>query len=207
MPIHTVRVTLNRLRNRKNQPIKLPFPISPTLRLAQISEGPKFAGVEPIYLKRWSNLNLLSPNVVAGFTSQLQHLAEVAVLGALDVSSVDHAVVALTRYGTPPLTDPVRVTLWQAFGVPIFELYLGPDHSLLAAECEAHEGWHPVPGVAFSVMENGELVIDGAGHNGLRTGLRALVEPGPCPCGRSSLRLLDVESANGPEALFQAVSA
>ena len=57
------------------------------------------------------------------------------------------------------MSDVSRVTLWQGFGVPIFELYLGPDNGLLAAECGAHEGWHLEPGIDCWRYED-ELILD-----------------------------------------------
>jgi len=115
-----MQAKIKRFRARKNPPIQLPFPVSPALRMAQLSAGPKFAGVQPVMLKRFQNLRSFSPNVVAGTASELQRLAELASLGSLDTSSIDHALVVITFYGGKPMTDVVRVILWQAFGVPIF---------------------------------------------------------------------------------------
>jgi hypothetical protein len=207
MLIPKVKANLKRFRSRKNPPILLPFPVSPTLRLAQLSPGPKFANVRPFILKRWSNLQIFAPNVVVGSLSEVQTLADHAALGSFDASSVDHALVILTRYRSKPLNDMARVALWQSFGVPIFELYLGLDHSLLAAECEAHEGWHLASGVGFLTLETGELILDGAGNSGLRTGLRASLDREPCPCGRTSARILDIEQMGRLDPCYLAASA
>jgi hypothetical protein len=99
------------------------------------------------------------------------------------------------------------VALWQSFGVPIFELYLGLDQALLGAECEAHEGWHLAEGISPMTLESGELILDGAGNSGLRTGLCALVEEATCPCGLSSPRVLDVEQMRRIETRYLAVTA
>ncbi len=198
---------MKRLRSRKNPPIQLPFPVSPTLRLAQLSSGPKFAGVQPFKLKRMQDLRTFAPNVVVGSAGELRRFAEQAGSRSLDTSSIDHALVVVTHYGTNPLSDLGRVTLWQAFGVPIFELYLGLDHGLLCAECEAHEGWHLAPGVGCTMLDGGEMILSGGGNNGLRPGFSALLELNPCPCGRSSPRLLDIEQATHPAAHYLAASA
>jgi len=134
-------------------------------------------------------------------------LAEHATSGSFDPSFIDHALVILTHYGAKPLTDVARVMLWQSFGVPIFELYLGLDYSLLASECEAHDGWHLAPGVAFATLETGELLLDGAGNNGLRTGLRASFDETACPCGRTAPRVLDIEHMRHFDRFYLAASA
>jgi hypothetical protein len=206
MFIRKAQANMKRFRGRKSPPIQLPFPVSPTLRLAQLSSGPKFADVQPFRLKRVQDLRTFAPNVVVGSSSELRRFAEQAVSSSLDTSSIDHALVVVTHYGTQPLTDLVRVTLWQAFGVPIFELYLGLDNGLLCAECEAHEGWHLAPGVACTWLD-GEMILSGGGNNGLRTGFTASLDPNPCPCGRPSARLLDIEQPTRSEDRYLAASA
>ena len=208
MSIHCAcRLTWKRIRSRKNPPILLPFPVSSTLRLAQLSPGPKFLGVEPCVLKRWSDLHVLAPNIVVGSLNEMQRLADRAVGGSLDASSIDRALIILTRFGTKPLTDVARVGLWQSFGVPIFELFLGLDQSLLASECEAHEGWHAASGVGFVTLETGELMLEGAGNSGLRTGLRASLDSTACPCGLMSPRVLDIEELRRSSDRYLAASA
>jgi hypothetical protein len=193
MSFREVKANLRRLRASNHAPIPLPFPVAPTLRLARLTPGPNFADAELFVPKRWSDLTAFAPNVVVGSLAKMQSLADRAIAGSVDVSSIDHALVVLTRYGSKPLNDVARVMLWQSFGVPIFELYLGLDHSLLASECEAHDGWHLGPGIGFVILETGELMLDGAGNLGLRTGLSASADQTNCPCGRTSPRVLNIE--------------
>jgi hypothetical protein len=207
MSICKVKADLKRLRSRKNPSIPLPFPVSTTLRLAQLSPGPIFPNVRSFMPKGWPDLQVFAPNVVVASLSEMQRLADHSALGSFDASSIDHALVVLTRYGSDPLTDVTRVMLWQRFGVPLFELYLGFDHSLLAAECEAHDGWHLSPGIGLTTLETGELILDGAGNTGLRTGLRASFEQAPCACGRVAPRLLDIEPIPHLDPRYLAVSA
>jgi hypothetical protein len=207
MSIRNVKANLGRLRSRNHPPIRLPFPVSSEMRLVQLSPGPHFARVRPLVLKQWTHLPLLRPNVVAGSLNELQLLADEVVLHSLDVSCIDHALVVLTRYGSKPLTDMMRVMLWQRFGVPIFELYLGLDESLLAWECEAHEGWHMAPGIGFANMTAGELILDGAGNSGLRTGLSGSLDQSACPCGQTSPRIMNVEPLQLFDECYLAVSA
>jgi hypothetical protein len=206
MSIRKVQNSIKRRRGSKAL-IVLPFPVSPTLRLAQLSPGPKFAGVEPLVLKRWSDLANFAPNVVVGSLIEMQRLAEQRKADGLDVSSIDRALVLLTSFGSKPLSDVARVGLWQAFGVPIFELYLGLDQTLLASECEAHEGWHLSPGIDSVTLENGELILEGAGNSGLRTGLRASMDRTTCPCGLGTTRVLNVEQLRRLDGRYLAVTA
>jgi hypothetical protein len=47
MIVPNVQTKIKRFRGRNNPPIQLPFPVSATLRLAQLSPGPHFEGVQP----------------------------------------------------------------------------------------------------------------------------------------------------------------
>lgn len=207
MSISRVQVNLTRKLSAKTPPIALPFPVSPILKLAQLSPGATFADAEPFIPKRWADLQVFGAHVVIGSLVELQRLANQVRLGLLDMSSLDRALVILTRFGSDPLNDLSRVALWQTFGVPIFELYLGLDQTLLASECEAHEGWHLAEGVTSTSLESGELVFEGAGNSGLRTGLRASIDRNPCPCGRTAPRVLEIGRLARFDEQFVAVSA
>jgi hypothetical protein len=174
----------------------------------QLSPGPRFASVEPKVLKKWEDLQIFAPNVVVGSASELHRMAEQSNAGYLDTSSIDHALVVITHFGCKPLSDMRRVLLWQSFGVPIFELYVALDNSLLGSECEAHEGWHLAPGVGYSFLGNGELILDGVGNNGLIIGFAAAIDSQPCPCGRVSAKLIQLDPSTPRfENRFLAVSA
>ena len=193
-----VKVQIRRFRSRPVARIKLPFPVAPRLRLALLARGPRFESVEPFTPKRWVELESYRPRVLIGRAAELQRLAEHVELGMLDLDCVDHAIVVLTHYGGKPISDVLRVALWQRFGVPIYELYIGPDGSLLASECAAHEGWHLEPGTQFALLDD-ELILDSEGNFGLRTGLTGSLESTPCACGRAGERLLDLEAVSREE--------
>jgi hypothetical protein len=191
MPI--LKVKLNLPQPAAAARVKLPFPASPKLRVAQLSPGPRFDSVSPFTPERWLELEAYRPRVLVGEAAALERLLEQLQLGMLDLACVDRALVVLTRYRARPMSDISRVALWQGFGVPIFELYLGPDNGLLAAECGAHEGWHLEPGIDCW-YHNDELILDGPGNYGLRTGLSATLESAACPCGQTTPRLLNMEA-------------
>jgi len=172
--------------------INLPFPIHPQVRLAQLSENvPTFGVLQPFRPESAVHLQGFRPNILVGTAAELQNLAEQVDLGTVDLSSVDHAVIALTRCGDAPLNDVARVVLWQRFGVPVFEIFTGLDNSILGYECELHEGWHLAPKVAFSELD-GELMLHAPGVTGLHTALSGFITNDKCPCGREGTRLLEM---------------
>jgi len=189
----TVRLKISLPRPAAAARVKLPFPASPKLRVAQLSPGPHFDSVSPFTPERWLELEAYRPRVLVGDVAALDRLLEQVQLGMLELASVDRALVVLTRYRARPMSDVSRVALWQGFGVPIFELYLGPDNGLLAAECGAHEGWHLEPGIDCW-RDGDELILDNPGNYGLRTGLSATIESAACPCGQATPRLVNIEA-------------
>lgn len=184
---------IRRLRRPHNHRRQLPFPAAPNLRVAQLgSAATAFDSVAPFAREHWSELEGFRPRVLVGSPSDLRRVAELSQRGILALDSIDHAIFALTRCGDQPLSDVSRVVLWQAFGVPVYELFVGPRGVLLASECEAHEGWHIEQGATFSAVE-GEIVLETAKHGRSATGLTGRIESEPCACGRAGLRLIGVE--------------
>jgi hypothetical protein len=131
------------------------------------------------------------PGILIGHAARLKSLSEQIQNGSLDLSSVDHAVFVITNCGAAPITDTLRVLLWQSFGVPVYELVSAADGSMLAADCEAQDGWHVQPGVRAHQL-NGELLFETAGIKNLHTGLSAELISQPCACGRSDLKITNV---------------
>jgi hypothetical protein len=173
--------------------VTLPFPVHPQMRLSQLSESaPAFGVLEQLRTDSTTELQGFRPNMISGTAPELQQLAEQVELGTVDLSSVDHCVIALTRCGYAPLSDVIRVVLWQTFGVPVYEVFIGLDNAILGYECELHEGWHLGSRVGF-VELNGELMLDAPGVSGLHTSLGGFVTDDQCPCGRPGQRLMNVE--------------
>jgi hypothetical protein len=103
-----------------------------------------------------------APEAVAGTLEQLETLAGVVEL--------THAAIVLRSESDPRLTEAERERLWRAFHVPAFEQMVAADGTLLAAECEAHDGLH----IASPRLVTPADQIDSS----------------PCPCGRPGARLL-----------------
>jgi hypothetical protein len=173
--------------------LSLPFPVHPLMRLAQLCDSaPTFGLLKPFRAASTIDLQGYRPNMISGASDQLQQLAEQVQLGTVDLCSVDHAIIALTRVGQAPISDVARVVLWQTFGVPVCEIFVGLDNGILGYECELHEGWHLTPNVSFTGL-NGELMLDAPGVTGLHTALSGLLTRDQCPCGRPGRRLLNIQ--------------
>src|SRR6266852_2432342 len=103
------------------------------------------------------------PISIAAPIRELRRLARLGV-------RIHHSAIAFTFQGHAALTDADRDLFWDAFGVPVFEQYLGAHNELLAMECDAHAGLHVVNG-----------------HGGLA------LERALCACGNPAPRLVRVE--------------
>lgn len=182
-----------RFRPQDRSRSRLPLPAVPSQRVAQLSEGTRaFDSAQAFPRNRWEQLETFRPRVLVGSAADLHCVANLAQRHVLDLSSVDHALFAVTRWGSQPVSDVSRVVLWQAFGVPVYELLVNARGALLASECEAHEGWHIERRARFS-LRNGELILDSANRLGRPTGLKGSVETELCPCGRPGMRLMNIE--------------
>jgi phenylacetate-coenzyme A ligase PaaK-like adenylate-forming protein len=189
-------VNIRRFRSQGAFRRKLPRFTVANLRIVQIGSRAYFEGVKVFQPGEWRDIEAYRPRVIAGTAAHLQELAERVELGVIELASVDHAIFVLTGCGDEPVRDVLRVVLWQTFGVPVYELFLGSGGVLAASECETHEGWHVEPGAAFSLL-GGELVFDGFGQKRMRTGLSGTIEIEPCACGRAGMRLMNVERCGG----------
>jgi len=171
--------------------MKLPFLFAPKLRIAEVSSSPSVHGAQGFSYERWSELTAYRPNVLVGTASELQLLLESIERLKFDLSCVDYAVAVLTYSSTQLLDDVVRVSLWHAFGVPIHELLVGPNATLLAVECQAHEGWHIEPEVE-TAFSDGEIVCIIRSNHLVQTGWTGCIEIECCPCGVTSPRWMDL---------------
>jgi hypothetical protein len=111
-----------------------------------------------------------------------------------------HAVIVLAgiEHGAMPEAD--RENLWRIFEVPIFEQCLAPDGSLLAWECEAHQGLHfGGENAIFEQGEQSELIVTSLTDQSnpvirLTTRLTARFECEPCECGLAGKRLIGLSA-------------
>ena len=133
---------------------KLPAAVPSQTRVAQVSSpAALFEGARYFLPAQEAELQAYGPRVLIGSSENLLKLAAHVERRSLDLRQLDRAVFALTDCRDMPLRETARAAFWQAFGVPVYELLLGGDGSLLAAECEAYEGWHIESGITFSASE------------------------------------------------------
>jgi len=115
-------------------------PIDPAPRTAILAPGFRESRLVRVFPEGWNErAKRFDPGSIAGPLEQLWNLA-------LDGWPLEQAVVVFTYAGGTGLSRLDRESLWQAFGVPVFEQYLGPNNQLLATECDAHCGMHVVSG-------------------------------------------------------------
>jgi hypothetical protein len=121
------------------------FPLTPPARVAILDERfvPErsfrcFAPDEHDDMYRWAPQAIAAPLPVA------LSLADQKLQGLADFTDFRIALIVLTELGGDRLED-YRELLWHAFEVPIFEQLRDRDGTVLARECEVHDGLHVEP--------------------------------------------------------------
>ena len=113
-------------------------PMNPTPRTAILAPGFQESKLVRVFPQGWNaEAARFEPSSIAGPVEQLRKLTK------LDLG-LRHAVIVFTYSGEACLSDDDRDSFWEAFGVPVFEQYLGRGNELLAVECDAHTGLHLV---------------------------------------------------------------
>lgn len=146
---------------------------------------------------RWREIPSFAPQLLAGELTFLLRLADKVFGQAFEIPSLDTAVFVLTPLGRNPVSAAERDTLWRAFRVPVYELYVDEANTVLASECEAHEGWHLRHARLKFDLQTRQLVFQkhGLAANPLQTGLSADGLDSICACGDDAPLLRHVRSA------------
>ncbi|MGH9558076.1 MAG: hypothetical protein ACRD30_02475 [Bryobacteraceae bacterium] len=143
------------------------YPIPPAPRTAVLIPGFRRQRKIRVFASGWCEAaRRFAPQSIAGTLAQIDELAHLGI-------SPTHAVIVLGRERDPRLTQQDRDRLWDALHVPVFEQIIAEDCTLLAAECEAHDGLH---------VESPDFI----------TGANQIDET-PCGCGRPTPRLISPE--------------
>ena len=115
-------------------------PMDPAPRTAILAPGFRHTRLVRVFPQGWNEkAKRFNPACIAGRLEQLLAVAH-------DGWPVEQAVVVFTYAGGEELTPSNRESLWDTFGVPVFEQYLNARNRLLATECDAHSGLHVVSG-------------------------------------------------------------
>jgi hypothetical protein len=143
-------------------------PIDPAPRTAILVPGFRETRLVRIFPQGWNErAKRFRPASIAGPLEQLASLAR-------EGWPLEQAVIVFTYAGGPGVSPRDREALWQSFGVPVFEQYLGPRNKLLATECDAHGGLHVVSSLVLSMVSSCEGFP---------------LEHEVCPCGNPAPRI------------------
>jgi phenylacetate-coenzyme A ligase PaaK-like adenylate-forming protein len=144
------------------------------------------------------------PDVLGGYPSVLALLADEQLAGRVDI----HPRVVFTS--SEVSTPEMRRRMADAWGVRPFDMYASTEGGITAVDCEHRRGRHLLEDLVWieNVDEGGEPVPDGQpGARLLLTNLYnrtqpiiryelsdiATIESGPCPCGRTSRRIVAID--------------
>ena len=95
------------------------------------------SGVVRVFAGGWDAATAaFAPAAIAGTWPQIESLIPEKI------PSLTHALIVLARPGERTLSPSQREKLWTVFRVPVFEQIVDERGTLLAAECEAHDGLH-----------------------------------------------------------------
>jgi phenylacetate-CoA ligase len=147
----------------------------------------------------------LNPAGICGTPSFVLHIAETLAEQGTKPTELG---LRYGMFGAEPWTDGVRRALETGLGCPAYDLYglseiVGPG---VSGECEVREGLHiaddhflpeivdPATGEPLPPGRQGELVLTTLTKRGMpvvryRTGDITALNPEPCRCGRTSVRM------------------
>ncbi|MGH7332194.1 MAG: phenylacetate--CoA ligase family protein [Candidatus Rokuibacteriota bacterium] len=128
-------------------------------------------------------------------------------------------------FGAEPWTEGMRAALERAWGFPAFDIYglseiIGPG---VSGECEARDGLHiaddhflpeivdPASGAPLPPGRQGELVVTTVTKQAIplvryRTGDITSLNPEPCRCGRTSVRMARVKGRSDDMLIIKGVN-
>lgn len=157
------------------------------------------------------------PGGVGNAESQVALLAQTGAIGytgtpsflltLLERAREEGLPLALRRafVTAAPLSLSLRLTLEQQFGMAVYQGYGTADVGAIAYECEIHQGWHLIPQMVVEIVQPATGQSQPAGELGevvitrpddvyplvrFGTGDLSLLDDTPCPCGRTTPRLM-----------------
>jgi hypothetical protein len=134
-----------------------------------------------------------APGVLALPLAAALSLAERKLRGLVDLPDTTLAIVIESSLDDAPLATHQRDALWKAFGLPVFEQLRGWDGTIIARECEVHDGLHFDAKTVIASVDGNNLLVTGR-----PTGLSAEIIQEPCECGVETPRLRHVGGKAAP---------
>ncbi|HWE49860.1 MAG TPA: hypothetical protein VG273_08730 [Bryobacteraceae bacterium] len=186
-------------RSARRQLQRFQFPLAMPARVALFENGfspdgaiRQFSPRDAAELKEYVPEALVSPLPLVLL------LADQKMRRLVEFPTLTRAIVVLTSIAGMPITEQQRTLLWRAFGVPQFEQLRGYDGTVLARECEVHDGLH-IDENAVVFQKSGEELIATqlTGESVIlrvRTGLTASIVTEHCECGAETPRLRGLAS-------------
>ncbi len=177
------------------------FPLTIPARVALLEGGfragrnvREFDADDTLCAEDMAWLHSYAPEVLVLALGPALSLADRKNRGLFDLPSLKTAIVVLTSLADSALADHHRDLLWQAFGVPVFEQLRGWDGTVIAKECEVHDGLHIDEAAAILHLHEDELLATQLTAPGkpiirARTGLTGEIATGRCECGAETPRL------------------
>ena len=177
----------------------LAYPVGRPPRTAVL--GQEITGgirVRRFHSYRSTRLAEFAPAALAAPSDTIRALAHSIKEGEIQWKPLRQALIVFNDVVRGSLTEEDRDYFWKVFQVPVFEQFRGFAGELLAQECEAHEGMHlqqqnvivetePDGQLLFSFLRNPRTPLFR-----MATNLTGRLAVGPCDCGATTPRLLDV---------------
>ncbi len=166
----------------------LRFPLAASGRLAVIDvefqPGVNMRIFEP---RDFEALREYAPESLALPLSEALSIADYKMRGLLDLPSLRFAMVVLSSLdsrGDGPMADHHRDLLWKAFGIPVFEQLRDWSGTVIARECEVHDGLHFDSASVTAQAVSRELIVAT-----MPSGFSADLTTEQCDCGLETARL------------------
>lgn len=170
------------------QQLKFPFPAAE--RIAVLSESfqlPK--GAKQFAPEDHESIRAFQPQGIVGPADELLTLRNVPI---------EFGVVALSPIADGGVSARIRNLLWERFEVPVFEWLQAKDGTVIARECEAHDGMHVETEAATFGLRHEELMLTvvrrGKAGPCSPTGLTAELVTAHCECEMETMRLRRLQS-------------
>jgi hypothetical protein len=141
----------------EHQQFRFPLPVAARIALLEANFRTEW-NIQAFTIEDLPWLRAWAPKAVVLPLNLALSLADQKRRGLFDLPSLDTAIVVLTSIDDEPLAGHHRDLLWSAFGVPVFEQLRAPDGTVVARECEVHDGLHFEPDELPSLP--GEVVTD-----------------------------------------------
>ena len=181
------------------------YHLDPMPRIGILMDGFENTDAVQCFPEGWGEeMEKFKPEAIAGPVPALRRLATMVFSSGAKLRHLKRPLIVFSGLGFDQramLSESDRNLFWNAFGMPVFERYLGFGLETLAKECEAHDGLHlNLDAGIFQTFFDGkhpELILTSLDHLShpvlrLATGLAADISFQPCRCGHPGPRIMSL---------------